>query len=97
MTGWAIIFSGYYFEVTGTFCVMGCLWFHSATIKREFIVVSLKSMTQVRSVMMCGSLNISLSLAFLAKHIPLASLFPSKSGLEKPNLPEDVSLTMSRT
>ena len=41
---------------------------------------------------MCGSLNTSLSLAFLAKHISLASLFPSKSDLEKPNLPEDVSL-----
>ena len=32
-------------------------------------------------------INTSLSLTFLAKHITLASIFPSKSGLEKPNLP----------
>ena len=31
--------------------------------------------------------NTSLSLAFLAKYIRLASLFPSKCGQEKPNLP----------
>ena len=32
-------------------------------------------------------LDTSLSLTFLAKHIPLASLVPSNYGLEKPNLP----------
>ena len=32
-------------------------------------------------------IKISLSLAFLATLIPLARLFPSKSGVEKPNMP----------
>ena len=32
-------------------------------------------------------INTSLSLTFLTKQLPLAGLFPSKSGLQKPNLP----------
>ena len=35
----------------------------------------------------CHLIHTSSSLAFLAKHLPLAGLFPSKSGLEKPKSP----------
>ena len=37
------------------------------------------------------STTTSLSLAFLTKQLPLAALFPYKSGLEKPNLLQDTS------
>ena len=43
--------------------------------------------------LLCNFLiNTPLSLTFLSKHKPLASIFPSKSSLENPNFPQDASL-----
>ena len=44
-----------------------------------------------------NQINTSLSLTFLAKHLPLAGLFPSISGLKKLNLIQYPTISRPKT